>query len=119
VVPVRDFTGPRPRARHAVFEQRPQLAVLLSTHDEPVDRLRAGQAMERVLLTATANGIQSSPLHQALEWPDLREALRHPHRGLGNVQMLLRLGFARPGPSTPRLAVDAVLDDTDSLRTWP
>jgi nitroreductase len=110
-VPMRDFAGLRPPTRTpaAVFEREPQLAILTTAHDRRADWLRTGMAMERVLLTATRHGVQSSPLHQALEWPDLHWALRDPRRGLEHVQMLLRLGYGEPGPATPRLAAAEVL----------
>jgi hypothetical protein len=34
--------------------------------------LRAGQALERVLLTASMHGVRALMPHQAMEWPDLR-----------------------------------------------
>jgi nitroreductase len=111
-LPVRDFSAlnsplHKPTTR---FEREPRLAVLTTPHDRRADWLRTGQAMERVLLHATAEGLQSSPLHQALEWPDLRWALRAPGRGLEHVQMILRLGYGDPGPTTPRLPAREVLD---------
>ncbi len=60
------------------FERRPSIAVLCSAHDRRADWLRAGQALEHVLLVATARGLRASLLHQALEWPDLREQLVPP-----------------------------------------
>ncbi|MEV6104859.1 hypothetical protein AB0M28_09105, partial [Streptomyces sp. NPDC051940] len=101
-VPVRDFTGaPRTHALPAaVFEDRPVIAVLTTAHDRRADWLRAGQALEHVLLAATAHSVKASLLHQALEWPDLRWTLRgSPH---SHVQMLLRLGYGPAGAATPR-----------------
>ncbi|MEU9123613.1 nitroreductase [Streptomyces sp. NPDC048506] len=109
--PVRDFAGrhsPAGRA-YAAFEERPQLASLSTTRDGPADWLRAGQALERVLLLATREGLASSFATQALEWPDLRWLLRDPLHGTGNVQMILRLGYGPQGPLTPRRPVDEVL----------
>ncbi|WP_421107770.1 Acg family FMN-binding oxidoreductase [Streptomyces sp. NEAU-S77] len=80
----------------AVLESRPTIAVLTTAHDRRADWLRAGQALEHVLLLATAHGIRASLLHQALEWSDLRWALSDGRRAPGHVQMLIRLG---PGVS--------------------
>ncbi|WP_328834504.1 hypothetical protein OHT77_03155 [Streptomyces sp. NBC_00252] len=33
--------------------------------------------LERALLVTTAHGVRASLLHQALEWPDLRDQLPH------------------------------------------
>ncbi|MFF2808069.1 Acg family FMN-binding oxidoreductase [Streptomyces sp. NPDC058000] len=112
--PVRDFAGRRtvPGRAYADFEKRPQLASLSTAHDGPADWLRAGQALERVLLLATRQGLASSFATQALEWPDLRWLLRDPLSGTGCVQMILRLGYGPNGPRTPRRPVDEVLTIT-------
>ncbi|MFD7688622.1 Acg family FMN-binding oxidoreductase [Streptomyces sp. NPDC059781] len=110
--PMRDFAGNRPVAGRAAaeFERAPQLAVLSTAHDRPEDWLRAGQAMERVLLLATLEGLSSSFATQALEWSDLRWPLRDPVSGTGHTQIVLRLGYGPEGPSTPRRPVPDILD---------
>ncbi|QHC23045.1 Acg family FMN-binding oxidoreductase [Streptomyces sp. GS7] len=112
--PVRDFAGRRavPGRAYADFEKRPQLASLSTTRDGPADWLRAGQALERVLLLATCQGLVSSFATQPLEWPDLRWLLREPVSGTGYVQMILRLGYGPQGPHTPRRPVEEVLTIT-------
>ncbi|WP_328727420.1 Acg family FMN-binding oxidoreductase [Streptomyces sp. NBC_00259] len=110
--PMRDFAGTRPVVGRdsADFEQSPQLALLSTTDDHPADWLRAGQAMERVLLLATLEGLSGSFATQALEWADLRWPLRDPVTGRGHTQMVLRLGYGPGGPTTPRRPVPEVLD---------
>ncbi|MFF4603142.1 Acg family FMN-binding oxidoreductase [Streptomyces sp. NPDC001339] len=110
--PVRDFAGstPVPGRGAAAFESSPHLAVLSTARDRPEDWLRAGQAMERVLLLATLEGLASSPATQAVEWRDLRWPLRDPLSGAGYVQMVLRMGYGPQGPTTPRRPVGDVLD---------
>jgi hypothetical protein len=110
--PIRDFAGNRPVADRgaAEFERNAQLAVLSTSDDRPADWLRAGQAMERVLLLATLEGLSSSFATQALEWADLRWPLRDPVSGRGHAQMVLRLGYGPKGPETPRRPVPDVLD---------
>lgn len=112
LLPMRDFSALSPEnpLPSAVFEQRPLIAVLTTTHDRRADWLRAGQALERVLLVATSHQLRASLLHQALEWPDLRWALRSTERGPGYVQMFIRLGYGPQGPAGPRLPAKAVLD---------
>lgn len=109
---VRDFAGRRsvPGREAAAFEGTPQLAVLGTTDDEPRDWLLAGQAMERVLLQATLDGLATSLTSQALEWPELRWTVRDPQSAMGFVQMVLRLGYGPSGPATARRPVDEVLD---------
>ncbi|WP_333766738.1 Acg family FMN-binding oxidoreductase [Streptomyces sp. IBSBF 2435] len=111
-LPVRDFAALRPAYDRpsAVFEQRPLIAVLSTRHDSRADWLRAGQALENILLTGTVHQLRASLLHQALEWPGTRWALREPGAGRGYVQMLIRLGYGPEGPASPRRPVHDVLD---------
>ncbi|MGW1518968.1 Acg family FMN-binding oxidoreductase [Streptomyces sp. NPDC002287] len=109
--PVRDFSpGRRVEGRRsAVFERSPCLAVLGTREDGRQDWLRAGQAMERVLLQATLDGLATSLNSQALEWPQLRWAVRDPSSTAGYPQMLMRLGYGPEVPATPRRPVSEVL----------
>ncbi|WP_367320045.1 nitroreductase family protein [Streptomyces sp. HUAS ZL42] len=110
--PVRDFAGrrPVPGREVATFENKPHLALLGSSGDRPEDWLTAGQAMERVLLEATLDGLATSLTSHALEWPELRWVVRDPQSAMGYVQMVLRLGYGEHGPVTPRRPVADVLD---------
>ncbi|MDH6623099.1 hypothetical protein M2271_000886 [Streptomyces sp. LBL] len=110
--PVRDFAGrrPVPGRETAAFENAPQLAILGTVDDRPRDWLLAGQAMERVLLEATLDGLATSLTSQALEWPELRWTVRDPRSAMGFIQMVLRLGYGPAGPGTPRRPVHEVLD---------
>ncbi|MFG3052295.1 Acg family FMN-binding oxidoreductase [Kitasatospora sp. NPDC048239] len=114
-VPVRSFTGspPGPAVHTERFEALPQVATLSTRTDLPVDWLKAGQAMERVWLLATAHGLRASVLHQAVEWPDTRWRLRDPSQGPGHVQLVLRLGYGPPGPATPRRPISEILTTPD------
>ncbi|KJY26992.1 aromatic ring-opening dioxygenase LigA [Streptomyces sp. NRRL S-495] len=111
-LPMRDFTALRPVGHgvSATFEAEPRIAVLVTGRDERADWLRAGLALEHVLLAATVHGVRASLLHQAMEWPYLRWATREPHHGPGHVQMLIRLGYGPEGAPVPRLAVRDVLE---------
>jgi hypothetical protein len=62
----------RPKAKTLRFERRPQLMVLSTDGDRPLDWLRAGQALQRALLTATRYGVSASFLTQPLELHDAR-----------------------------------------------
>lgn len=102
-LPMRDFTARRRRDRlpARVYETTPVIAVLTTEHDRRIDWLRAGQALENVLLLATAHGLRASLLHQAMEWPDLCDSVT---RGPDHAHMLVRLGYGPEGPATPRRA---------------
>ncbi|HEX4811641.1 Acg family FMN-binding oxidoreductase [Nonomuraea sp. NPDC049480] len=103
--PVRDFGR---RTGSARFEARPQLAVLTTAGDEPLDWLRAGQALQRVLLVAAKHAVSASFLNQPL---DLRDMRRHsdPHHRRGHPQMIMRLGYGPMVPRAPRRPVADLL----------
>lgn len=109
--PARDFDAPRdlPGRAVAAFEERPQIALLGTVDDSPADWLRAGQAMERVLLQATLDGLSTSLMSQPLEWPELRELTREPGSLTGFVHMVFRFGYGPRGAPTPRRPVNEVL----------
>jgi hypothetical protein len=64
----------------------------------------------QVLLLATLHGLATSLTSHSLERRDLRELARDPGSGMGFVHMVLRLGYGRPGPATPRRPVAEVLE---------
>ena len=71
----------RRHAERERFERHPQLMMLFTDRDDPADWLRAGQALQRALLTATSLGVSASFLTQPLELADL--AFRYdPRYGL-------------------------------------
>ncbi len=77
-----------------------------------VDQIRAGQDWVRINLAATAEGIGTQPLSQALqEYPEMKTLYQHAHSQLapdgGTVQMLARLGYAAPAPASPRWPLSA------------
>jgi len=109
-IPLRDFGLVQPaRGRHAAdFEDSPTIAVLYTTGDSADQWIRAGQALERVLLTATVRGLATTPMTQPLEIPELRDLLTDSAGG--NVaQAILRLGYGPPGTPSPRRRVDECL----------
>jgi nitroreductase len=95
--------GDRPRSPGRDFEPEPLIAILGSPGDTAVDQIAAGQALQRVLLTATDAGLATSMISQPIEVTGAREQLR---RSLGQTsgtpQMALRIGYGRPGSPTPR-----------------
>lgn len=109
-VPLRDF-GLIQTARRRVtrFEESPVIAVLHTAGDSPAAWVRAGQALERVLLTATVRGLSSTPMTQPLEIPELRRLLTDDTGGLA-PQAVLRLGYGPACAPSPRRALDEMLD---------
>ncbi|MFE6222664.1 Acg family FMN-binding oxidoreductase [Streptomyces sp. NPDC057854] len=109
--PVRDFGAPRrvPGRVSARFEKRPQIALLGTVGDTREEWLKAGQAMQRILLQATLDGLSTSLMSQPLEWPELRTDARDPGSTIGFVHMVFRLGYGPHGRATPRRPVSEVL----------
>lgn len=77
--------------------------VLLATQaDDPPAWLRAGEALEHVLLELTRLGWVGDPVAQAIEVPLTRTRLRSALTWSAHPQMLLRIGQAPPPPPNPR-----------------
>lgn len=95
---VRDLTGgagePDRPDRHAA------IAVLATAHDLPLAHLQAGQALQRVLLTATVHGLGASFVAPPVEVPTTRAAVRTLLGGALWPQAVLRLG-PRAGDDVP------------------
>jgi len=70
----------RGKAETPRFERRPQLMVLSTDGDKPLDWLRAGQALQHALLTATRYGVSASFLTQPLELHDARSGRGEPRQ---------------------------------------
>jgi nitroreductase len=108
---LRDFTagaGPERPAGKDV-EDEPLIAVLTANLSGPPGDVQAGEALQRVLLTATVEGLAVSYLSQLVEVPEVRAAV---HRLLGTArppQVVLRIGHGWPTPRVPRRAVHDML----------
>ena len=115
VLPIRDFGLGQAKAprRHARFENAPTMVVIYTAGDTPLQWLRAGQAMERVLLTATVRGVSSTPMTAPTEMPELRELLSTP-ADPRVAQIILRLGYGDPCQATPRRRLTDVITTTSS-----
>jgi nitroreductase len=109
-VPLRDFglTQPQLHRREATYEAHPTIVVIRTYGDDRHDWVRAGQALQRVLLTATVRGVATTPMTQALEIPEIRQLLSDPGRHR-YPQLILRLGYGRPAAASPRRPLADVL----------
>ena len=106
------------------FDDAAELLVLGTPSDDPLSRLRAGEATSAVLLTATALGLATCPLTEPLEVPATRADLRaNVLDDNGYPQIIVRVGWAPtnadPLPATPRRSVAEFLRELDGspLRT--
>jgi hypothetical protein len=105
--PMRDFARahPQPSIRRERYPVDPCVALLSTAEDTPLAWLRAGQALQRVLLLATLRGLAASFLNQPLDTEEIRSELFQ----FGHPQMILRLGYARAAVATPRRPVTDVI----------
>jgi nitroreductase len=102
LLPQRAYSD-RPRAPGRDFEPEPLIAILGSAGDTATDQVNAGQALQRVLLTATDAGLATSMISQPIEVSGAREQLSRSLGGrTGTPQMALRIGYGQPGNPTPR-----------------
>jgi len=109
-VPIRDFSVVRParRRKPAPFERAPTIAVLYTREDTPHEWLRGGQALERVLLTATVRGLAATIMTQPVELPHLRTLLEDGSDGYA-AQAVLRFGYGPPSAASARRPLDEVV----------
>lgn len=95
----------------ALAEASPLLAVLGTKEDSVRGWLLAGQALQRLLLTACRLGLQASYLNQPVQVTSLRPKLQQLTDREGSPQLLLRFGYPIAElPPTPRRPIDDVID---------
>lgn len=86
---------------------------IVSDNQTRIDQLNAGRAYVRMNLTATALGLGVHPWSQALqEYAEMSDLYEEVHDIVGTdrrIQMLFRVGHARPVTATPRRGLDAHL----------
>ncbi|WP_194828407.1 NAD(P)H nitroreductase [Nocardia sp. XZ_19_231] len=92
-----------------------ELLVLGTSADDRRSRLRAGEALSAVLLTATNVGLATCVLTEPFDLPDMRHRVREGV--LDNnacPQAIIRIGWAPvcapPLPVTPRVAIEDLMD---------
>jgi len=109
----RDY-GSRDRTGHLPgkdYEHEPVIAVLSTWDDFRSTQVRAGLALQRVLLAATVHGLAASFLSQTVEVPGARAALRGMLKYQLQPQVVLRLGYGTPAALTPRRPYGDCLDN--------
>ena len=99
------------RAR-ALAAGAPTLVAMTTAEDTPHAWLRAGEALQRVLLLAASHGLAVSYLNQPLEMAPLRDRVR-ALLSTGHPQVVLRIGYPIDTTGTPRRSVHDVLDGAD------
>ena len=94
-------------------------AVLTTAQDRPADWVNAGQALQRILLTASTSGVAAAMHTQPLEFGWLRESIQTGLSDGAYPQMVLRFGTVIQAAASVRRPPDDVLsasgsDDSDT-----
>lgn len=114
-VPVRDFAPGGSAGLDAGdgHDEGAEYAIVFGAGDTPRDLLRAGEALSALLLHATAEGLSTAPLTDAVEveWP--RQLVRGMLARLGEPYAVVRVGYgdaAHPVPAAPRRRSEQVIE---------
>ena len=97
--------GPEQAKRDAdLINSTPCIGFLITANNDSMSSIRAGRALERFWLTATALGIGLQPMNQVLEVPETEAALKTDlsgllpestdHKDIWHVQQAFRLGYS-------------------------
>lgn len=89
-----DAGGVRGKLHRRFAEHAPGL-VVITGNDDTVSLIRAGEALERFLLTLTSLGVQYAFLNQVCQVPGLRTELWNLIRTPRPPQLLVRIGYGR------------------------
>jgi nitroreductase len=111
-IPLRDFELGIPGTQliDTGADERPLIAVIFTDGDGPLERLRAGQSMMRLMIAAELDGLASCPLSQSVDLPFFRSQLRSLMSWTGYPQMMLRLG-QQPVSGAPALTARRPVGD--------
>jgi Nitroreductase family len=91
-------------------------ALLTTAGDRPVDWISAGQALQRILLTASTSGVAAALHTQPLEFGRMRESIRTQLSDGAHPQLMLRFGMVIQSAASVRRPPDDVLSAGDSER---
>lgn len=106
-----DLGGATARRDTRILMSAPVFGIVLSRASHRAAWIRAGQAFERICLTATLHGLVLQPVSQIVQVPETRERLQEllPDRGAIALQTF-RLGYAEPERDhTPRRPIEEVI----------
>jgi hypothetical protein len=113
-VPGREFGHHGEVPVSAEHDKAALFVMLYGQTDEPVDWLRAGEALSAGWLTATDHGVSVMPHSAPVEVIATRQALRAMIASVGYPYLVLRLGRTDPArvdaPHTSRLPADQIID---------
>ena len=118
-VPIRHFTGQgevRVDSGVDVSDRFARYVVIVTDGDLPQDWLTAGEALSAVLLTATVQGLASSPMSDLVEVIAARATLRHMLGNVGCPAIVVRVGVAGRHGALPESTPAAIRANSDGCR---
>ncbi|HSS68575.1 MAG TPA: nitroreductase family protein [Nocardioidaceae bacterium] len=108
--------GDLPLVGHGADDSLPFALLIATSSDDPLARLRAGEAMSAVLLEATRLGLATAIDSQVLEMNSTRSVIEDKLlKGSLTPQVLLTVGWpstADPLPATPRRPLGDIVSTT-------
>lgn len=117
-VPARNFLpdGSPGLLAGADHDEGATYAIIFGDTDRPIALLRGGEAMSALLLQATAEGVATAPISEAVEvaWP--RQLLTRLLSGIGEPYLIVRLGYVESDegiPPSPRRSPAEVIKIED------
>jgi hypothetical protein len=116
--PGRDFArghgwGVPPLSTASLVRSAGVVGLLTTAQDRPPDWVNAGQALQRILLTASTAGIAAALHSQPLELGWLRESIRTQLSDGACPQLILRFGAVIQAADSVRRPPDDILSGTD------
>jgi nitroreductase len=114
-VPGRDFGRQGVLPATGGHDKPAVFTVLYGAGDEPVDWLRAGEALSALWLVATELNLSVLPLSAPIEVIGTRESVRRLLSDIGHPYLAVRLGHQAAEDEvarTPRLPVDQIIEHT-------
>jgi hypothetical protein len=120
--PGRDFAHGRswglpPLSTAPSFRSAGIAALLTTARDRPEDWINAGQALQRILLTASTCGIAAALHTQPVELDWLRDSVRRQLSDGAYPQLVLRFGTVIQAAASVRRPLDDVLSESGSDET--
>jgi nitroreductase len=113
-VPGRDFGHHGDLPVSAAHDKAATYVMLYGSADEPVNWLRAGEALSSCWLTATEHGVSVLPHSAPIEVVAARQAMRAMLSSVGHPFLVLRLGTTDPADAaasyTSRLPSEQLID---------
>jgi hypothetical protein len=103
-----DMSSSRARIETSYMKASPAVAILSTETEDKLTWIKAGILFEILFLTATLLDVRFDLFSQPMAIPELRQEMAQILK-VKYPQILIRMGYAKPGIHTPRRPVEEVL----------